>query len=280
MQRSSMRIVQCMLGLVVAASAHAARLDESVASIPILVYHRFAATVDDSMTVRTERFEEQLRYLHEHGYHVVALRDVVDWVRCANAPQEPESKSCALPPKPIAITVDDGHRSVYEVLLPIVLREKIPVTLFIYPSAISNASYAMTWDQLRTLAGTGLFDIQSHTYWHPNFKVERRKRTPSDLAGFVHSQLARSRERLDTELGTHVNMIAWPYGIYDDQLIAIAAGEGYVAGFGLDARRVDRESQVMALPRFLMVDRYTPAVLAQVLGDTQEEPQPGGQKPK
>jgi hypothetical protein len=33
----------------------------------------------------------------------------------------------------------------------------------------------MTWDQLRTLRNTGLFDIQSHTYWHPNFAIERRR---------------------------------------------------------------------------------------------------------
>ncbi|MGC5887695.1 hypothetical protein [Ralstonia pseudosolanacearum] len=30
--------------------------------------------------------------------------------------------------------------------------------LFVYPSAISNASCAMTWAQLRELTGTGLFE--------------------------------------------------------------------------------------------------------------------------
>ena len=36
---------------------------------------------------------------------------------------------------------------------------RVPVTLFTYPSAISNARYAMTWAQLRELKATGLFDI-------------------------------------------------------------------------------------------------------------------------
>jgi len=31
----------------------------------------------------------------------------------------------------------------------------------------------MSWAELRELQKTGFFDIQSHTYWHPNFK--RRK---------------------------------------------------------------------------------------------------------
>ena len=52
---------------------------------------------------------------------------------------------------------------------PLIERERIPVTLFSYPSAISNASYAMTWEQLAALKATGLFSIESHSYWHPNF---------------------------------------------------------------------------------------------------------------
>jgi Polysaccharide deacetylase len=49
------------------------------------------------------------------------------------------------------------------------------VTLFVYPSAVSNAAYALTWEQLRELQATGLVDIQSHTYWHPNFREEKRR---------------------------------------------------------------------------------------------------------
>lgn len=154
--------------------------------VTILVYHRFSDTADDSMTVRMSTFESQLRVLREHGYHIVPLREVVDWLRDPDA---------TLPPKPVAITVDDGHRSVYEKLLPVMLRERFAVTLFIYPSAISNASYAMTWEQLRALRQTGLVDIQSHTFWHPNFNVERRHRTPEDFQQFVRTQLDKSRQR-------------------------------------------------------------------------------------
>jgi peptidoglycan/xylan/chitin deacetylase (PgdA/CDA1 family) len=236
-------------------------------AIPVLVYHRFAATAQDAMTVRTQTFEDQLRMLREHGYQVIALRDVVNRVN------EPDRQT-AWPSKPIAITVDDGHRSVYGVFAPIVLRERIPVTLFIYPSAISNASYAMTWQQLRALRATGLFDVQSHTYWHPNFNVERRRRTAPDFVRFVRDQLDRSRARLDAELGTHVDMLAWPFGIYDDELISIAAGEGYVAGFTLDARRITAASRPLALPRFLITDACDARALARLLGEPADRAMP------
>jgi len=43
--------------------------------------------------------------------------------------------------------------------------------LFLYSSALSNASYDMTWNELREMKEAGLFDVQSHIFWHPNFKI-------------------------------------------------------------------------------------------------------------
>ncbi|WP_248795472.1 polysaccharide deacetylase family protein [Pseudomonas sp. MWU13-2105] len=233
--------------------------------VAILVYHRFSETADDSMTVRMVTFESQLRVLREYGYHIVPLREVIDWLRDPNA---------ALPQKPVVITVDDGHRSVFEKLLPIVQRDRFPVTLFIYPSAISNASYALTWEQLQTLKQTGLVDIQSHTYWHPNFKVERKQRSPADFQQFVRTQLDNSRRRLETQTGAHIDMLAWPYGIYDDELIALAAEEHYLAAFTLDARKADRHARLLALPRFLMTDAYGARAFARLLGEPDTAPRP------
>ncbi|MDY7565266.1 polysaccharide deacetylase family protein [Pseudomonas sp. RTC3] len=233
--------------------------------VTILVYHRFSETADDSMTVRMSTFETQLRVLREHGYHIVPLREVVGWLRDPNA---------TLPPKPVAITVDDGHRSVFDKLLPVVLRERFPVTLFIYPSAISNASYALTWEQLRTLRQTGLIDIQSHTFWHPNFNVERRHRTPADFQQFVRTQLDKSRQRIESQTGAHVDMLAWPFGIYDDELIALASEEGYTVAVTLEAHKADRHARLLALPRFLMTDAYGTRAFAHLLGEPDSLPMP------
>ena len=49
-------------------------------------------------------------------------------------------------------------------------------TLFVYPSAVSNARHAMRWEELRSLAAGGGFDVESHTCWHANLVQERRLR--------------------------------------------------------------------------------------------------------
>jgi len=217
--------------------------DEELA--PVLVYHRFGPTVADSMTVRTAAFAAQLEFLKDKGYAVVPLRRLVERI---NGKQE------RLPDKALAITVDDGHRSVYTEMLPLVRRYRIPVTLFIYPSAISNASYALTWQQLDELRQSGLFDIQSHTFWHPNFRQEKRRLPPDAYGEFVRQQLVKPRRVLAQRLGVDADLLAWPFGIYDDELMAAAGSAGYVAAFTLERRHARLNDRPLALPRYLMTD--------------------------
>jgi len=197
--------------------------DLSVAGVPILAYHRFDPKTPASTTVTLDSFESQISALSKQGYSIVPLDQVVNIVlRKIPAPNA----------RIAAITVDDGHRSVYTVLFPIIRQRHIPVTLFVYPSAISNSSYALTWEQLKEMHDSGFVDIQSHTYWHPNFRTEKSRRTPNDYAAFVNSQLDRSRHKLEEELGIRIDLLAWPYGISDTELTTAAGRAGYRAAFG------------------------------------------------
>ncbi len=237
------RLVRCALAAIcLLAQAHGAGGDGLA---PILVYHRFAPAAADSMTVRTAAFAAQLEFLKENGYAVAPLRRLVQRI---NGGTEP------LPNKAVVITVDDGHRSVFSEMLPLVRRYRIPVTLFIYPSAISNAEYALTWQQLEELRQSGLFDIQSHTYWHPNFKREKRRLSSDAYRNFVRMQLVKPRQVLAQRLGINADMLAWPFGVYDDELIAAASAAGYVAGFSLERRHPSAADRPLALPRYLMTD--------------------------
>lgn len=69
-------------------------------------------------------------------------------------------------------------------------------------------------------------------------------------------------------------MLAWPFGIYDDELITLAADEGYAVGLTLDARKTDRHARLLALPRFLMTDAYGANTFARLLGEPTIQPVP------
>lgn len=215
------------------------------ASVPILLYHRFGPTVADGMTIKTQVFADHMKYLHDNGYTVIPLRQLVLWY---------QGKGPAPAPKSVVIVEDDAHKSVYSDMLPIIRKYRFPVTVFVYPSAISNAKYAMTWDQLRELKKTGLFDFQSHTYWHPNFKRERKKLSPAALDKLVMEQLTKSKRKLEQEVGGPVDLLAWPFGIYDDYLLQKAQAAGYIGTFSIERRHASRKEKLQILPRYLLVN--------------------------
>ena len=231
----------------------------STLRVPVLVYHRFGPAKVDAMTVRTSTFQAQLQALRDDGWTVIALRDLVA------ALDDPRR---TLPAKSVAITVDDGHLSVYTQMYPSVRDSRIPITLFIYPSAISNASYAMTWQQLDVLRRSGQFVVQSHAYWHPNFDVERKRMTPAQFQGFLDRQLADARRMLQRQGAGEVELLAWPFGIQDDALGRAARAAGYTAAFGIQRRPVRRGDARYALPRYIVTDEDTGPRFLQLLNGT------------
>ena len=216
------------------------------AATPILVYHRFGSVAPNDMTVRTSVFESQLETLERHGYTVIPLRTLVSYFRGMGLPP---------PRRAVVLTVDDGHWSVYTDMLPVLRRRGVPVTLFVYPSAVSNTAYALTWEQLRELRATGLIDIQSHTYWHPDFLQEKRRLSAPAYERLVDDQLGRSKSVLEGRLGAIVDLLSWPFGIHDDDLQHHAVRAGYIAAVALGRRHATMRELIMALPRYIVTDR-------------------------
>jgi len=232
-------------------------------NIPILCYHNFNPTIPGSMNMRPKKFEAQLKWLRDNGFTVIPLQEAVEYLRGTRA---------SLPAKPVVITADDGWRSVYTYMLPLVRKYNIPVTLFIYPHAISQGKNAMTWAQLKELQQTGLFDIQGHTYWHPNFKQEKKKLSSSEYEKLVKTQLVNSKKILEDKLGTKVTLLAWPFGIYDDYLEQEAAKAGYVMAFSIDARTANRSYRPMAQPRFMIIEGQSMKTFASIVNRATAKP--------
>jgi peptidoglycan/xylan/chitin deacetylase (PgdA/CDA1 family) len=249
-----------MLGTVAASSGrtHALETENRNLRVPILLYHQVEPVAVNDMIVSVTSFKSQLAYLKDNGYTVIPLLELVQYLR-GQGPMPPA--------KSVVIAIDDGRSSVYTQMFQSIKEYRLPVTLFIYPSAISNAAYAMTWGQLKELKDSGLFDIQSHTYWHPNFMKERKKLTRQAYLDFVEHQLVSSRKILTQKFGGQVNMLAWPFGLHDDELEQQAAAAGYIAAFTIDRRPVTTSEHIMALPRYIVTNQSVGPAFARFLND-------------
>lgn len=217
--------------------------------VPILCYHRFGNVANDSMTVTNTLFESHIIWLKDNGYTVIPLDTLAKYI---------EGSIKDIPEKSVVITVDDGHKSVYTDMKAIVEKYDIPITLFIYPSAISNASYALSWDELKELEKGGLFRVESHTLWHPNFKTEKKKLPQTEYEKFVKNQLVKSKNILEKRMGHEVEYLAWAFGIYDEHLEKEAKDAGYKMTFSIDRKHSNRADKSMPQARYLITNSDNP----------------------
>jgi hypothetical protein len=96
--------------------------------------------------------------------------------------------------------------------------------------------------------------MQSHTFWHPNFKREKKKLKPEEYKKLVDAQLSKAKASLEKRFGATVDVLAWPFGIYDDELEKDATKAGYVMALSIDRRNASTSEKMMAQPRYLMVN--------------------------
>lgn len=237
------RFFYCLLFMTTVISPCASFAAESI-NIPILCYHNFNPVKPGSMNMTPEKFESQLKWLKENGYSVIPLTEAVAYL---------QGKRSSVPPKSVVITADDGWKSAYTYMYPIVKKYNVPVTLFIYPQTISQSKNTMTWEELKELQQTGLFTIQSHTYDHPNFKKAKKRMSPAAYEKYVHSQFVKSKNILEEKMGTKITLMAWPFGIYNDYLEQEAAKAGYEMSFTIDYRTANRNFKPESQPRFMLL---------------------------
>ncbi len=217
----------------------------STTNIPILCYHNLNPTKPGSMNMTPKKFESQIKWLVDNGFTIIPLKQAVEYL---------QGKRESLPNKSIVVTADDGWKSVYIYMFPIIKKYNIPITLFIYPETISKGKNAMTWEELKKLQQTGLFDIQSHTYSHPNFKHAKKNMSPTNYEKYVNAELVKSKNILENKTGNKIVFLAWPFGIYDNYLEQAAAKAGYTTAFTIDAIPANQKFGPEAEPRYMIVD--------------------------
>ena len=130
------------------------RMPESVAdTLAVLMYLHMVPDGQDcnDMTVTPGKFRADLETVLAMGYTPVLPREL--------------AAGDALPEKPILITFDDGYRSNYDLVYPI-LREygvKACISIIVLMPDLPTDNFC-TWNQLREMTASGLVEIGSHSY--------------------------------------------------------------------------------------------------------------------
>jgi peptidoglycan/xylan/chitin deacetylase (PgdA/CDA1 family) len=122
----------------------------------------------------------------------------------------------------------------------------------------SRPSYhAMTSQQVRGLAASGLHRLGVHTVSHPALAFHS--------AAFQQQELLDNRSFLEELSGSAASFVAYPYGIYNQDTLAIAAATGFQAGLTTEARTITQQSDPYRLGRFQVTDLPGAAFARQLL---------------
>src|SRR5215475_13378471 len=104
----------------------------------ILTYHRFSER-EGGAPISARAFAEQVKYLAAH-YTLVPLSRLAGCLHKRGAP-----------PRPAAITIDDGYRDAYEIAFPILRKHCAPATVFVVTEFVEGKAWLWT-DKARYLA--------------------------------------------------------------------------------------------------------------------------------
>jgi len=187
-------------------------------AIPILCYHRFG-TKAAPLTVTPAAFAAQMDYLARNGYTVVPLSRLAAFL----SGREP------LPQKTVAITIDDGYRSTYDVAYPILARHGFPATLFLYSDFV-GAKDALSWAQMKEMLAAGVFDIQPHSRTHANLTQKQPGESDAQYRDRLRREVDAPINAIRDRLGAPSTTFAYPYGDVNDGVIAELKRRDVAAG--------------------------------------------------
>jgi peptidoglycan/xylan/chitin deacetylase (PgdA/CDA1 family) len=199
--------------------------------VPILVYHNLGPQSKGRLTMGVATFEEEMRYLKTHGYRVVSLKEFVEFA----------SLRRQLPRKSVVLTFDDGWKPFREFAYPILKELGFTATLFIYTDFVGARS-ALTWDEIRQLEQDG-FEIEAHSKTHSDLR-RRQGESEAEHAQRMRVELVQPLDLFQRHLGRTRQILAYPYGAQDDDVLTRVKEYGYVAAF-----TVRREGDPSFVPR-------------------------------
>lgn len=200
------------------------------------MYHHIGSLPENAddirkgLTVSSEEFDEQLKYLKESGYETLTLGQLLGAI---------EKKQ--VPSKIAVLTFDDGYDDNYKDALPVMKKYNMVGTFFIITGKIGASEY-MNEDQLKEIVKAGN-ELGSHSVSHPSLDKSK------GLA--LQNEVVKSKEKLEELSGQKVVSFCYPAGKYNEDTIKALQDAGYKIAVTTRA-----SSGVVDISKLFEVSRY------------------------
>lgn len=233
-----------------------AAANDPAQSFRVLCYHDVRdnlresfKTQPESTAIETQELIRHFSWLQENGYHPISLQQIVD----------ARAGRITLPEKAVLLTFDDGYKSVYTKVFPLLKLFNFPAVVAIVGDWIETKPGAQVpfgdnqlprdqfanWDDIRVMVASGLVEVASHSHdMHKGIQanpqgnlipaaISRAYRpqkaayeSEAEYTARIKSDLRRSADLIERELHRRPRAIVWPYGRYNLAATESAAEAG------------------------------------------------------
>jgi biofilm PGA synthesis lipoprotein PgaB len=242
--------------LLLPGAAHAQPAGQRFVSI---AFHDVADRADelDVDAVTTRSLAQFFDWLKGSGWTAVSLDDLAAAARGTRP----------LPDKAILVSFDDGYRSLYTRVFPLLQVYRFPIVAalvgswmearpdgnVLYGDRVMPRSQFISWSEAREMQASGLVEFASHSYdlhrgvlanpqgnmvpsaitWRYDAATARYE-TDAQYRARIRSDLQRSRQQIAANLGKPPRALVWPFGRYSGPALAEAKAMGFTFALTLE----------------------------------------------
>lgn len=203
--------------------------------LPILMYHSVnpGAKKGNLLAVTPEIFEKQMHFLKALRYNVVPLDYAAGLIR--------EKKK--VPPRTVAITLDDGYRDNYAHAFPVLKKYNLPATIFIIINEVERGQGdRLSWEEIKDMRDSGIISFGSHTLGpEPLINIKSEEE--------VKKQIFDSKKILEEKLGGDIAAFSYPEGRFNDKIRQLVIDAGYKFAVATNPGKKIRNDDIFALKR-------------------------------
>ncbi len=209
----------------------------------ILQYHHISDDTPPSTSLSPRLFGQHMAYLEAQNFQVISLPAAIESLK----------KGQALPDKSVVITFDDSYDSVYREAFPILKKNRWPFTIFINTRPLQRKLAGFTtWEQLKEMAEHGA-TLANHSHTHTHFLRRLQNESEAQWEDRIRDEIIQAENIIQQHTGQNHQLLAYPYGEYDEKVLNIVADLGFVA-FAQESgplpKKLNSKKDLLALPRF------------------------------
>lgn len=249
----SIALLACVfliIGLESCQKSEKPHLFSSENTIHAILFHEISPTNLDGPCASPDYFEDVLKMIRAANLETVKASEIVEFLREGKIPKD----------NLIAILFDDGWGGNYTYAHPLLKKYGMTATTFVVPTLAGQGQpRRCSWENLREMEESGVWEVQSHGNTHRNF-------TQLDDAKLME-EMQQSLQTLRDHGFSQEAYIAYPYGGHDERIENAARQAGYAAGFSAGPNgEIKAESDLFKINRTTIFQGFPQELVCRKLG--------------